>query len=143
MVLVGKVFRIYKLKCHKKIKSILCTFNCRFEQSEMDRWHLSNHPQVRCAWCYGSKNWIFAIKVQVIQGRDDVYDSSFLFSFYCVWLHNYVDTFIPIPIIILTTWIFFNLYWSHLSNGFIHCHALVLLVGFLDGFFHVVIILWL
>jgi hypothetical protein len=32
----------------KKNKSILCTFNSRFEQSEMDRWHMSNHPQVRC-----------------------------------------------------------------------------------------------
>jgi uncharacterized RDD family membrane protein YckC len=40
-----------------------------------------------------------------MQGRDDVYDSFFLF-FFLVWLRNYVDTFIPIPIVILTTWIF-------------------------------------
>lgn len=80
--LLGKYLKYTSWNVTKKSRAFLCTFNCRFEQSEMDRWHLSNHPQVRCTWCYGSSNWIFGIKVQAMQGRDDVYDSSFLFLFF-------------------------------------------------------------
>jgi len=127
VVLVGKVFKIYKLKCHKKIKSILCTFNCRFEQSEMDRWHLSNHPQVKCAWSYGNSIWSLLSKFKSCKG-EMMFMTLLSYSFFFVWLYNYVDTFIPIPIVILTTWIFLNLYWSHLSNGlYIVMHLLCLL----------------